>query len=315
MVRSHPFPTSVRGATAGSSRGGRAARAVPPPTNRPPSARAWWATIREHEVTDMPSRFPGMDPYLESPRYWRDFHHAFLTYLRDALQPALRPRYHAAMDERLYVETTNRSVYPDVTVSIRPIPLLREPSPAYSAALAFSLPVVLEDLSAVEDDPVREPTVEIRTTGDDTLVTVIELLSPANKAASGEGRIAYRRKQFEIRNSSAHLVEIDLLRSGEHTVAASERLLERVAPFDYLASVVRQPANLRYELYPISLAEPLPDLLIPLLPDDPDVRLPLQACLDRAYDNGAYADRIDYAKPPDPPLTPAQSERLSAVLG
>ncbi|PIZ41658.1 MAG: hypothetical protein COY42_18790, partial [Armatimonadetes bacterium CG_4_10_14_0_8_um_filter_66_14] len=54
----------------------------------------------------MPSRFPGMDPYLESPRYWRDFHHAFLTYLRDALQPALRPRYHAAMDERLYVETT-----------------------------------------------------------------------------------------------------------------------------------------------------------------------------------------------------------------
>lgn len=263
----------------------------------------------------MPSRFPGMDPYLESPRYWRDFHHAFLTYLRDALQPALRPRYHAAMDERLYVETTKRSIHPDVTVSIRPIPLLREPSPAYSAALAFSLPVVLEDLSAVEDDPVREPTVEIRTTGDDTLVTVIELLSPANKAASGEGRIAYRRKQFEIRNSSAHLVEIDLLRSGEHTVAASERLLERVAPFDYLASVVRQPANLRYELYPISLAEPLPDLLIPLLPDDPDVRLPLQACLDRAYDNGAYADRIDYAKPPDPPLTPAQSERLSAVLG
>jgi hypothetical protein len=254
-----------------------------------------------------------MDPYLESPRYWRDFHHRLLTYIADTLQADLRPRYHAAMDERLYVETTDRSIYPDVAVSVRPIPLLREPSPAYSAALAFSLPVVLEDLSAVEDDPVREPTVEIRTTGDDTLVTVIELLSPANKAASGEGRTAYRRKQFEIRNSSAHLVEIDLLRSGEHTVAASERLLERIAPFDYLACVLRQPANLRYELYPVTLAERLPDLLVPLLPNDPDVRLSLQTCLDRAYDNGGYADRIDYSKQPEPPLTSAQSDCLSAA--
>ena len=33
----------------------------------------------------MPSPFPGMDPYLEDPAYWSDFHAAFLTYWRDAI--------------------------------------------------------------------------------------------------------------------------------------------------------------------------------------------------------------------------------------
>ncbi|MFQ6042589.1 MAG: DUF4058 family protein, partial [Candidatus Poribacteria bacterium] len=43
----------------------------------------------------MPSPFPGMDPYLENPVWWPDFHHSFITYARDALQPGLRPRYRA----------------------------------------------------------------------------------------------------------------------------------------------------------------------------------------------------------------------------
>jgi Protein of unknown function (DUF4058) len=40
----------------------------------------------------MPSPFPGMDPYLESPRYWQDFHGSFITYAREALQSQLPRR-------------------------------------------------------------------------------------------------------------------------------------------------------------------------------------------------------------------------------
>ena len=43
----------------------------------------------------MPSPFPGMDPYLEEPRRWPDVHQSLITYIRDALQPAVRPRYFA----------------------------------------------------------------------------------------------------------------------------------------------------------------------------------------------------------------------------
>ena len=32
----------------------------------------------------MPSPFPGMDPYLEDPSVWMDFHESFSTYLRDS---------------------------------------------------------------------------------------------------------------------------------------------------------------------------------------------------------------------------------------
>lgn len=43
----------------------------------------------------MPSPFPGMDPYLENPAWWQDFHHRFITYAAEALFPTLRPRYRA----------------------------------------------------------------------------------------------------------------------------------------------------------------------------------------------------------------------------
>jgi hypothetical protein len=42
----------------------------------------------------MPSSFPGMDPYLEDPARWPDVHHSLITYIRNALQPQVRPRYY-----------------------------------------------------------------------------------------------------------------------------------------------------------------------------------------------------------------------------
>ena len=70
----------------------------------------------------MPSPFPGMDPYLESPRYWQDFHESFITYAREELQPQLPPRYRALIGARLVVEATERVMIPDVTVVRRPAP-------------------------------------------------------------------------------------------------------------------------------------------------------------------------------------------------
>ena len=34
-----------------------------------------------------------MDPYIERPDIWPDFHHSVITSIRGILQPLLRPRY------------------------------------------------------------------------------------------------------------------------------------------------------------------------------------------------------------------------------
>src|ERR1700730_18292250 len=51
----------------------------------------------------MPSPFPGMDPYLESPVIWPDVHHELISDIRAALNPHLRPRYVARVELRVYI--------------------------------------------------------------------------------------------------------------------------------------------------------------------------------------------------------------------
>lgn len=47
----------------------------------------------------MPSPFPGMDPYVESPAHWSDFHHEFISALRGSIRDRLPPGYHAKIEE------------------------------------------------------------------------------------------------------------------------------------------------------------------------------------------------------------------------
>ena len=65
---------------------------------------------------DMPSPFPGMDPYLEGPEIFPDFHDSAITYLREALQASLPAPYFAALGRRVWIEVSRRSVGPDVQI-------------------------------------------------------------------------------------------------------------------------------------------------------------------------------------------------------
>ena len=48
----------------------------------------------------MPSPFPGMDPYIEAPDIWPDFHHAFATEIRNALNRTMPKPYYARLEMR-----------------------------------------------------------------------------------------------------------------------------------------------------------------------------------------------------------------------
>ena len=126
------------------------------------------------------------------------------------------------------------------------------------------------------DDEYRETFVEIIRADDDRerLVTVIEVLSPANKTPGEQGRDLYLRKQREVLGSKIHLVEIDLLRGGEHTTAIpNEYLVREAAPFDYHVCIHRFDNLEDYFVYPILLSQALPEIAIPLMPGDGEVTI------------------------------------------
>lgn len=244
----------------------------------------------------MPSPFPGMDPYLEEPTRWPDVHQRLITYLGDAIQPQVRPRYHARLGERLYVVQPRHTVVPDVVLIGRGA--AERPSPTGLGQLAPATVLIADEplILTIPPTEVREPFLEIvHTTGGD-VVTIVEVLSPANKAP-GEGQRLYRQKQQEILRSSVHLVEIDLLHRGAHTIVVPEASLSAIPPYWSLISVSRAPYRDRFEVYPVSLTQRLPRMRIPLKSPDPDVVVDLQAVFNACYDNGGYADFLDYRRP------------------
>jgi hypothetical protein len=143
-------------------------------------------------------------------------------------------------------------------------------------------------------------TVEIRDSAADELVTAIEVLSPTNKGS--DGRDEYLAKRRRVLLSTAHLVEIDLLRNGV-------RIPTRPAlpTFPYFVLVGRADKRPLTEVRPIRLADPLPTVPIPLLAGDADVLLDLQQAFTSVYDTFHYARMIDYRRPPTVPLRPARS--------
>src|SRR5438270_8173295 len=72
----------------------------------------------------MPSPFPGMGPYLESPVIWPDVHHELISEIRAALNPRLRPRYVARVELRVYISDDDdpgrAALVPDVRVERSP---------------------------------------------------------------------------------------------------------------------------------------------------------------------------------------------------
>jgi Protein of unknown function (DUF4058) len=244
----------------------------------------------------MPSPFPGMNPYIERPAIWPDFHDAFILATRAVLQPLLKPKYAALTQDRLYVVEAERPIYPDVAIVRTPVV-----SPA-SAAVSVAEP----DAPTVFElwrEEIREPLIHIvEPAANNRVVTSIEVLSPSNKNA-GDGRREYLLKREELWRGGVNLVEIDLLRGGDRTVRLSEEKMKEVKPHHYLVAVTRRWPS-RQEVYEILLQKRLPKVAIPLSPDDKDVILDLQVVFTRCWDEGPYPELLHYDGAPPSPLAP-----------
>ncbi len=245
--------------------------------------------------------FPGMNPFMEQT--WPDVHLVLIAYIRDALGMELPDDLLAKAEVQVDVFTmpngSGRATRPDIAILEdtdhwkRGLPPVWTP-PSGENALVATEP----ELLTVEEPPDRW--IGVRTASGE-LITVIELLSPANKTTHRE---AYRTKRANYVASGVNVVEIDLLRGGRHTIDLDEtEHRSRYAPLGehYLVCASRGIIPDRREIYPCKLRERLPVIRIPLRFTDPDVPLDLQALVDRCYTTGRYW-MLDYARPFDPPF-------------
>ena len=257
----------------------------------------------------MRSPFPGMDPYLE--QFWGDVHHRLITYMSDMIQRELPGDLRARVDERVYVEPdegTGRRIAPDIRIIERG--RHRDAPMRAGNGIAVADPLIVH---MDQDEPVRQGFIEvIDIKSGRRVVTVIEILSPSNKAP-GPGRDLYLKKQDELRAGGVSLVEIDLLRSGSRVICAPFALLPEGHRTPYAACVRRgwNPSEIEY--YRIPLRDRLPAFTIPLRETDPDVAIDLQAVVDQCYQAALYDD-IDYTQDADPPLTGDDARWADALL-
>jgi hypothetical protein len=207
-----------------------------------------------------------MDPFLETAKLWPAFQHQLLACLYQILLPGLVDRYRARVGTRTYVSE---------------MPLFTS--------------IIREQFS--------EEFIEIRNRTDGKLVTLLEVVSPANKTTAA-GRQAYLDARTQAVAQRAGIVEIDLVMQGKPTLTYSR---DGLPEYDYAVTVTRSNAPDRYEIYTATLQKRLPKFKLPLAADDRDALLDLQAAFARAYDLGTFAAQINYKGPP-PPDVPFTTE-------
>jgi Protein of unknown function (DUF4058) len=205
----------------------------------------------------MASPFPGMDPYLEDEKRWPAFQPVVVQALYQMLLPGLMDRYRARVGERIYCSEQ-----------------------------ALFTSIIREEH--------KEAFIEVRQRSDGRLITLVEVVSPANKITA-EGRKLYLERRDEVKKMNANVVEIDLVLQGQTLIDYAK---DAAPTWDYAVVVTRWTHPDRYEIYSATLPKRLPRFRVPLASDDRDTVLDLQSAVSRAYDQGDVAKQIDYTRDP-----------------
>lgn len=255
-------------------------------------------------VVAMSSPLPGMNPFLEQPELWSEFHSRMIVAIADSLDDLLSREYRVAVEKRVYLSQDDEQILigiPDVAVTARPA---APPHAGGGAALALAEPLTVELPQAQE---VQERYLEIREGSTGAVITTLELLSPKNKRA-GAGRDAYLSKRQQIFNSATNLIEIDLLRGG-----VALPLLKAEAS-DYRILVSRSSDRPQAQLYAFDLGQDIPVFGVPLRSSESEPLLQLQPLIHRVYERSRFELAINYRQKLKPQLSPEQQQWLQQQL-
>ena len=251
-----------------------------------------------------------MDPYLENPVVWPDFHQWYNTGIAMSLNRLLPAGYVAALDRSVWLSRDDepdvmRVIRPDVTVTYGE-PYDRKLQGSGSGLLLADAPTLVSKLP--KSDVKKRSFVKI-TTIDGRLLTVLELLSPSNKK-SGLDREQYLAKHDSYLGSNVNLVEIDLLRSGERLPTGRP-----VPPTtDYYVQIRDGQRRNESAIWAFGVRDRLPTIPVPITAGVDSVVLSLRTVLDRVYEDGRFRDKLHYDRPADPPLRREDAEWVTTLL-
>ena len=286
----------------------------------------------------MPSPFPGMNPLLEFPPSWSSLHAQLAVQLARALGPKIAPKYAALPQHTVQIQEDPVSIYEsfDDDNDNEEAGGLKRPETHYheadsavtlqiggggyegedgggTATLAPPAPP-LTAAPTLETARLRVPTyyrakhffvnivrADVEPAGREPVVTVIEILSPANKRKSSARR-SYLAKRARVVRAGVSFVELDLLRAGRRTPLTGR------PRSDYSVSVCKRGDVANVAVWAVGLRQRLPVIPVPLSPPDDDVPLDLQGVLNDVYDFGFYALR-----PGRPDSVAAIRPKLSAA--
>lgn len=247
----------------------------------------------------MKLQFPGMNPYLENPDLWTEVHFGLISVLARSLNTVITPKYRAAVEKRVYSDSLLVGI-PDVSVAQRGW----EPIQTRVSTETLSQPVLV---TVPLTEEVQERYLEVQEVGTGLVVTVLEVLSPKNKRV-GEGKTKYDAKRQAILNSTANLVEIDLLRTGEPKPVSGG------IASDYRILVSRSAQRPAAELYPFNLRDEIPRFLLPLEQKTEEPIVDLKQMLNQVYEEAALDLAIDYTRQPIPPVSEADFTWIQARI-
>ena len=252
----------------------------------------------------MPNPFPGVDPFVETTHLWVGFHNTLIGDFGKLLNPFLRPRGYAAIVEKRvdWVDPPAGRAderRPDVAVAWRDG---SPPAGPYRTTAPTAPTAVLDVEEATVTLPAYEAVpaayIHIRSLPGRELVTVIELLSPSNKAGTSRGD--YLAKRAALLSTDGSLVEIDLLLGGR-----GPDVIGDVPAGDFPAFVSRGDRRPHRRALAWSIRRAMPELPIPLRPADGDVMLDLAVAYAMTYDGGAFDALVPYDAPLPGPLSDA----------
>lgn len=226
-----------------------------------------------------------MNPYLENPALWPEVHSRLIVAIADELNPQIMPKYRAAIERRVYDLQGDEALLigiPDVTVERR---AASRTSRNTLAVMAPTRPVKVRLPMPIE---MRESYLQIKEIATGEVLTAVELLSPTNKRP-GTGHNAYEEKRREVLSSRTHLIEIDLLHSGEPMALAAGQLKSH-----YRILVSRSDQQPQADLYAFNLPDEIPQFPLPLKAEDIEPVIDLGNLLNQVYDRAGYEVVIDY---------------------
>jgi hypothetical protein len=258
----------------------------------------------------MPSPFPGMDPYVEAQGLWESCHAALIACCTEVVNARLPQGYVARIATRIKVvtqEIPGSERIPEVLIGRETgAPRTSHSASGQDAGVATIKPITIP--FALGEVEVRDRWIEILNLPEMELVTVVELLSPSNKA--GNGRREYLEKRASLIDGTVNFVEIDLLLAGRRMPMAKP-----LPPGDYYAVVGRTSGTPDAHVYAWTIRHALPAIPIPLHAPDADVFLDLQQAFDLTYDRGLYARLLRYGRPlPEAlPLSAAEREWSESI--